>query len=71
MEKDSGGLPEDGLQFVFSSKAQPKIKLQDMILSMSNCDPWDDAKLSDALSYVRRSCLLEIPESFREMISQL
>ena len=42
-----------------------------MILSMSNCDPWDDAKLSDALSYVRRSCLLEIPESFRDMISQL
>ena len=34
-------------------------------------DPWDDAALGEALAYIRKSCLLEIPVEFRDMISQL
>lgn len=63
--------PSVSLDEFYWSKVQPNQKLQDMILAMSNCDPWDDAKLGDALVYVRKSCLLKIPESFRDMISQL
>lgn len=45
--------------------------LPDLILSMANTDPWEDAKINEALLYVRKSCLLEIPAAFRDMMSQL
>ena len=47
------------------------IKIQDLILAMPADDPWEDAALGEALAYVRQSCLLEIPQEFRDMMSQL
>ena len=52
-------------------QVKPNIKLQDLILAMPPGDPWDDAALVEALAYVRKSCLLEIPVEFRDMMSQL
>ena len=43
----------------------------DLILAMPEEDPWDDAKLKEALVYVRQSKLLSIPQEYREMLSQL
>ena len=52
-------------------QVKPNVKLQDLILAMPPGDPWDDAALGEALAYVRKSCLLEIPVEFRDMMSQL
>jgi len=47
------------------------ISLQDLILSMTTTDAWEDAKIFDALLYVRKSCLLKIPEEFRDMMLKI